>query len=176
MDLDKAIDIEIKGEVNRLQDIKNAQGDIVLMGEFRNIDFVKEMIPEKSVRDMISFPKELFLNCDLKGDKGLFYADLTMLDTHEFLKAHAFYSLENENYSLGLKTTDLDMTKFMPKMGIGITDVDVNASGHGFDPFDSFTKADLTLDVHKFSYTEMDFEELSVKLSLDRSEDRKSVV
>lgn len=104
--------------------------------------------------------------------KGLSYgADFTLKSDAGDLAAKGHVALTPENYMADIRTTGLDVARFVPAAGIGRVTATVNARGHGFNPLSGHAVTDATVDISSVEYNHNELRDIHVDATLSNAGD-----
>lgn len=139
-------DIKARGNVTDITDFDNAIGQFDLVGNLRNINFVKPMIADPATRSQIELPPlKLIGNVDLR--RGVIDGSLKALAAGGDIALDAHWNNRAVDYRVNLDADHFPVNAFLPGLGIGQVTTVADVKGHGLDVFSDKTLISGRVDV-----------------------------
>lgn len=103
---------------------------------------------------------------------GLSYgADFTLRSDAGDVAAKGHVALTPENYTADINTTQFDVGRFVPDMGIGRVTATIQANGHGFNPLSGTAVTDAIVNVSEIEYNRIPLRDIRVAATLSNAGD-----
>lgn len=93
-------------------------------------------------------------------------ADFTFTSTAGDASGEGHVGMNSEKYDVNIETHSLDISKFMPSLGIGKVTATVSAQGAGFNPLSGKAVTDASVDVKSIVYNHRELTNLRADVTL----------
>ncbi|WP_295939119.1 translocation/assembly module TamB domain-containing protein [uncultured Alistipes sp.] len=155
------------GQVRSVADPDFLSGSIRLSGDFRQLDFLKVILPDTALRNRIGFPERMTLDGALQMAGKSYAPDLTLRVDTASLQIAGRVDLSKEQYDANVGLRDFPLYRFLPKDSLGLVTLDLTAKGQGFDPRSEGARADLGLTVGRFDYNNYRYHDIALSAQLE---------
>ena len=153
------------GEVRSLTDPDNLGGRLRLSGEFRDLEFVREFLPD-SMRRRVGFPHRMTLAGNLSIDRDVYAPDLRITADTGYVDIKGRLDLRAESYDATVAAAAFPLHGFLPADSLGLLSLGLTATGHGFDFMSGNTAADIALTIGRFDYMGYNHHDISLEAEL----------
>lgn len=158
--------INISGTAKDLPDPKRTVTSARLSGDLRNLDPLRELLPDTALRRRIALPREMTLRGTATADRGRVAADLLLSVAGGTLSAAAEFDPASDAYRAALRCDSFPLGRFLPADSLGCVDLALEAEGAGFDPLSERTRATLRTQIDRMEFRGYDFGGPELKASL----------
>jgi len=156
--------LNASGKVYNPTDFNRMRGQLAINGH------VGEISPLMRMLGLTSFSvPPLTLKGTAAIDRRRYTANLQMLSHAGDIAAKGFLSLSAESYDADIRTRGLDISRFMPSLGIGTLTADIKAHGTGFSPQKGTSESHIDLDVVQLEYNGNDLRDITALIDIDRN-------
>lgn len=111
----------------------------------------------------------------IKGNaraRGLNYgADFALRSDAGDLAAKGNVALTPENYTADIRTTGLNVGRFVPGISLGRVTADISANGHGFNPLSGTAVTDAIINVASIEYNHRNLRDIKLSATLTHAGD-----
>ena len=159
------IDFRADGQVLNLLDTDNLAGNLKLNGEFRDLGFIRPMLPD-SLRERIGFPGVMTLGGSVAVAGQRYAPDLRLTADSGALAVKGVVDLRRETYDADVSIDAFPLYAFLPNDSLGALSLTLTAAGTGFDPRREGAAADVKLSLEQFTYKEYTYHDLSLDARL----------
>lgn len=166
LELSRNITLRANGQLRSITAPRRLGGSLRLYGRFAQIDFLKDLLPDTTLRQRIAFPPQMTLrgNMDLAGQNYTPSFQLE-IDTAR-LNLDGALNLHTHHYRADLSALNFPLDEFLPQDSLGKVSLQLRAQGEGFDPTAFGASADIDLTVDRFEYNGYRYHDLGVQASL----------
>lgn len=156
-----------RGKVRSVLHPNQLVANVRYSGSLDDIDFVKRLLPDTTLRERIAIPKPIKLGGNI-GVAGQRYSPkLTLEADSGILELVADVNLRTEGYRVVASADQFPLNQFLPEDGLGLLDFNLQASGMGFDPTAVATEADVQMGVERFDFNGYNYSDLALNLTLN---------
>lgn len=141
-------------------------GNLRLKGLFDDLGFVTVLLPDTSLRNRVSIPKDIRLSGTLKADAGTLYPAVELAVDSGLLAVKGMLDRRTERYRAELTAERFPVGRFLPKDSLGLLGMRLEADGRGFEPLAASTAADASLEIGQFDYNGFDYRGIGLKAAL----------
>ncbi len=141
-------------------------GNLRLKGLFDDLGFVTVLLPDTSLRNRVSIPKDIRLSGTLKADAGTLYPAVELAVDSGLLAVKGMLDRRTERYRAELTAERFPVGRFLPKDSLGLLGMRLEADGRGFEPLAASTAADASLEIGQFDYNGFDYSGIGLKAAL----------
>lgn len=165
MALNGCVNVNSKGYVGNLTDMKNIFGDIALSGYVINLNGVKNSIMGKEAGRDINIPR-MALNGHVKMRSGNVNGNIKVKTGNGSLALNGNWNSRGESYKADLDIKEFPIQTFMPNLGAADVTASLKAAGKGYNPFDSTMTADAQLVVASARYADYTYRDIYANANL----------
>ncbi len=141
-------------------------GNLRLKGLFDDLGFVTVLLPDTSLRNRVSIPKNIRLSGTLKADTGTLYPAVELAVDSGLLAVEGMLDRRTERYRAELTAERFPVGRFLPKDSLGLLGMRLEADGRGFEPLAASTAVDASLEIGQFDYNGFDYRGIGLKAVL----------
>ena len=141
-------------------------GNLRLKGLFDDLGFVTVLLPDTSLRNRVSIPKDIRLSGTLKADAGTLYPAVELAVDSGLLAVKGMLDRRTERYRAELTAERFPVGRFLPKDSLGLLGMRLEADGRGFEPLAASTAIDASLEIGQFDYNGFDYRGIGLKAAL----------
>ncbi len=160
------VNIGLSGEVSDMMNPDRMDCDLTLMGNIRNVNFIKPSLLEAKLAEQINIPPTM-LTGDMKMRDGVFAGNLKAITGGGDVLLDGMWNGKVESYSADVSFDSFPVEAFLPHMGIGNVTADINAKGRGFDFTSPKTHLDAKMSIDALEYEKKVYSNLRAWASLD---------
>ena len=153
--------VNADGHAANLMDFKQLNADVVFKGSVSNPGVVDNIVGLKDIK----FPK-LTLEGKASAAKQNYTVDFNLKTTMGNLAADGNVNLTSESYKANVNVHDIDVSQFMPDLGIGKVSANLYAKGAGFNPVKAGASTDIRLDILSIYYNSKELKDISADVKL----------
>ncbi len=127
------------------------RSDLKLKGTASNLSFVSKLLP-RDVRKMISFPRGVGINGDIRVRKSLYTANMLLTQGGGRIRMDGAYNTATELYRIAADATVFPLHLFLPNMGLSAFSGTVKTQGRGTDFLSPKSSSNLSMRIRSFRY------------------------
>lgn len=170
LELPTAFKIKSEGFLNDLDDEKNTSAKVHLDGDLQNLSFVPLLLPDTSLQNQITIPKNMRLEGRLFADMGQYTGNLSLAVGRSKLEAAGSYYPVKEKYMARIEADSVAINQFMPHASMGILSMEAKADGRGFDFLSPATYTNVDAKVKRFDISNYRINDLALQTELKKSQ------
>lgn len=160
------VNVGISGEVSDMLNPDKMDCDLTLLGNFRNVNFIKPSVLEAKLSEQVNIPPTM-LSGDLKMRDGVFAGNLKAIAGGGDVLLDGMWNGKVESYQADITLDKFPVDAFLPHMGIGSVTADINAQGRGFDFTSAKTHLDAKMSIDALEYQKTVYSNFRAWASLD---------
>lgn len=157
--------LKAEGRLENAFDPKNIGGRLDLSGALIDLNQFKSVLFDKATAKQVNLPVTTF-DGNVDMNNGHIAGTLTARTGEGRISLDADWQQRMENYDVKLVTSSFPVNAFMPLLGVGEISATVDATGHGYDPFNKSTHLDAEMNVTKAVYQGYDYKGIDAKVKL----------
>lgn len=157
--------LKAEGRLENAFDPKNIGGRLDLSGALIDLNQFKSVLFDKATAKQVNLPMTTF-DGNVDMNNGHIAGTLTARTGEGRISLDADWQQRMENYDVKLVTSSFPVNAFMPLLGVGEISATVDATGHGYDPFNKSTHLDAEMNVTKAVYQGYDYKGIDAKVKL----------
>ena len=151
------ISITADGAARNVLDPAKLQATARFEGDFRDMDFLKALLPDSALRRRVAIPGRFVLRGSAGADRGLYSAASALTTDGGELTLDGRLDPRKQVYDAELRCDSFPLNRFLPADSLGILDLTLTARGAGFNPLLPGARADIRLQVARAEYRGHDF-------------------
>lgn len=153
--------LEADGDVQNALDFKELCADIDFEGSVTNPGIADNLLGKAGVR----LPR-LSVRGNASARRQAYAASFRMLTSDGDLAADGRVSLTSEAYNADVAVRNLNVSRFMPTLGVGPVTASLKAHGAGFNPEKAGAASDISVDIASLAYQKQILKDITASLSL----------
>lgn len=166
VDMRDHIELNARGRVSSLTDLRSMGGNVRVDATFARLDFLLPLLPDTAWRKRLHIPERIVLKADVQAQRGTFRPDIRIEADLARIALGGEMNLRNESYRAELSCDSLPLGRWLPEDSLGMATLRLDASGRGFAPFDTATVFDGRLEIGRFDYRGFDYGEIALQAAL----------
>ena len=147
----------VDGKARDLLDPERLDASARFEGDFRDMAFLVELLPDSALRRRVAIPEQLGLHGSAGADNGAYSVAATLTAGEGRLALNGRLDSRDQRYDAELRSDSLPLNRFLPADSLGLLDMSLTARGSGFDPLRAQTRANVLLRVDRAEYRGRDF-------------------
>ena len=161
------IDLAVNGTAKNLLAPKRLEAAARFEGEFRDMAFLLEMLPDTVLRRRVTIPERLTLRGAADADRGLYSLASTLTADGGQLTLNGRIDPEKQIYDAEVLCDSLPLNRFLPADSLGALDFTLTAGGAGFDPLLPQTRGSVRMRIGRAEYRSHDFGGIELDADLE---------
>lgn len=161
------IDLAVNGTAKNLLAPKRLEAAARFEGEFRDMAFLLEMLPDTVLRRRVTIPERLTLRGAADADRGLYSLASTLTADGGQLTLNGRIEPEKQIYDAEVRCDSLPLNRFLPADSLGALDFTLTAGGTGFDPLLPQTRGSVRMRIGRAEYRSHDFGGIELDADLE---------
>lgn len=161
------IDLAVNGTAKNLLAPKQLEAAARFEGEFRDMAFLLEMLPDTVLRRRVTIPERLTLRGAADADRGLYSLASTLTADGGQLTLNGRIEPEKQIYDAEVRCDSLPQNRFLPADSLGALDFTLTAGGTGFDPLLPQTRGSVRMRIGRAEYRSHDFGGIELDADLE---------
>lgn len=161
------IDLAVNGTAKNLLAPKRLEAAARFEGEFRDMAFLLEMLPDTALRRRVTIPERLTLRGAADADRGLYSLASTLTADGGQLTLNGRIDPEKQIYDAEVLCDSLPLNRFLPADSLGALDFTLTAGGAGFDPLLPQTRGSVRMRIGRAEYRSHDFGGIELDADLE---------
>lgn len=161
------IDLAVNGTAKNLLAPKRLEAAARFEGEFRDMAFLLEMLPDTALRRRVTIPERLTLRGAADADRGLYSLASTLTADGGQLTLNGRIDPEKQIYDAEVRCDSLPLNRFLPADSLGALDFTLTAGGAGFDPLLPQTRGSVRMQIGRAEYRSHDFGGIELDADLE---------
>lgn len=160
------MDLRASGNVRSVTAPDNMAGNIKLAGNFHNLSFIKELLPD-STRGRIGFPARITINGTLSAAADNYTPYLVLTADSGYVNIKGNLNTRTEAYTAEIILGNFPLGTFLPQDSLGAVTLNLTARGQGLNPLSDNAAAEVAAVIDRFEYNGYDFSGISLQATLD---------
>lgn len=161
------IDLAVNGTAKNLLAPKRLEAAARFEGEFRDMAFLLELLPDTALRRRVTIPERLTLRGAADADRGLYSLASTLTADGGQLTLNGRIDPEKQIYDAEVRCDSLPLNRFLPADSLGALDFTLTAGGAGFDPLLPQTRGSVRMQIGRAEYRSHDFGGIELDADLE---------
>ena len=161
------IDLAVNGTAKNLLAPKRLEAAARFEGEFRDMAFLLELLPDTALRQRVTIPEWLTLRGAADADRGLYSLASTLTADGGQLTLNGRIDPEKQIYDAEVRCDSLPLNRFLPADSLGALDFTLTAGGAGFDPLLPQTRGSVRMRIGRAEYRSHDFGGIELDADLE---------
>lgn len=161
------IDLAVNGTAKNLLAPKRLEAAARFEGEFRDMAFLLELLPDTALRQRVTIPERLTLRGAADADRGLYSLASTLTADGGQLTLNGRIDPEKQIYDAEVRCDSLPLNRFLPADSLGALDFTLTAGGTGFDPLLPQTRGSVRMQIGRAEYRSHDFGGIELDADLE---------
>lgn len=149
--LNRCLTLKADGSVENMMNPDAIGGNIKLSGNIINVNTLKNKLLDPASAKTLSIPP-MTLAGNVAMRRGVADGRLTARTKSGAIRLVGRWNSRREDYTATIGTDRFPVNAFMPLLGVGEITADLNATGHGYNPFAADTELDAGLAVKSAVY------------------------
>ena len=161
------LDFTADGRAQNLLDPELLNASARFEGDFRDMNFLMELLPDSALRRRVAIPDQIGLHGSAATDRGtLSVASTLAVDTGRII-LNGRLDPRKESYDAELRCDSFPVNRFLPADSLGMLALSLTARGAGFDPFQTQTRTSLRAQIGHAEYRGYDFGGIGLEADLE---------
>ncbi len=161
------IDIAVKGNAKNLLAPDRLEAAARFEGEFRDMAFLLELLPDTALRRRVTIPERITLRGSAGADRGLYSLASTLAADDGKLTLNGRIDPGKQTYEAELRCDSLPLNRFLPADSLGALDFTLTAGGVGFNPLLPQTRGSVRMQIDRAEYRGRDFGGIELDADLE---------
>ena len=161
------IDLAVNGTAKNLLAPERLEAAARFEGEFRDMAFLLEMLPDTALRRRVTIPERITLRGAADADRGLYSLASTLNADGGQLTLNGRIDPEKQIYDAEVRCDSLPLNRFLPADSLGALDFTLTAGGAGFDPLLPQTRGSVRMRIGRAEYRSHDFGGIELDADLE---------
>ena len=161
------IDLAVNGTAKNLLAPERLEAAARFEGEFRDMAFLLEMLPDTALRRRVTIPERITLRGAADADRGLYSLASTLNADGGQLTLNGRIDPEKQIYDAEVRCDSLPLNRFLPADSLGALDFTLTAGGAGFDPLLPQTRGSVRMRIGRGEYRSHDFGGIELDADLE---------
>ena len=161
------IDLAVNGTAKNLLAPERLEAAARFEGEFRDMAFLLEMLPDTALRRRVTIPERITLRGAADADRGLYSLASTLNAYGGQLTLNGRIDPEKQIYDAEVRCDSLPLNRFLPADSLGALDFTLTAGGAGFDPLLPQTRGSVRMRIGRAEYRSHDFGGIELDADLE---------
>lgn len=161
------IDLAVNGTAKNLLAPERLEAAARFEGEFRDMAFLLEMLPDTALQRRVTIPERITLRGAADADRGLYSLASTLNADGGQLTLNGRIDPEKQIYDAEVRCDSLPLNRFLPADSLGALDFTLTAGGAGFDPLLPQTRGSVRMRIGRAEYRSHDFGGIELDADLE---------
>ena len=161
------IDLAVNGTAKNLLAPERLEAAARFEGEFRDMAFLLELLPDTALRRRVTIPERITLRGAADADRGLYSLASTLNADGGQLTLNGRIDPEKQLYDAEVRCDSLPLNRFLPADSLGALDFTLTAGGAGFDPLLPQTRGSVRMRIGRAEYRSHDFGGIELDADLE---------
>lgn len=161
------IDLAVNGTAKNLLAPERLEAAARFEGEFRDMAFLLELLPDTALRRRVTIPERITLRGAADADRGLYSLASTLTADGGQLTLNGRIDPEKQLYDAEVRCDSLPLNRFLPADSLGALDFTLTAGGAGFDPLLPQTRGSVRMRIGRAEYRSHDFGGIELDADLE---------
>ena len=150
-----------------LLDTERMEASARFEGDFRDLAFLKALLPDTALRRRVTIPERITLRGAADADRGLYSLASTLNADGGQLTLNGRIDPEKQIYDAEVRCDSLPLNRFLPADSLGALDFTLTAGGAGFDPLLPQTRGSVRMRIGRAEYRSHDFGGIELDADLE---------
>lgn len=161
------LDFTADGRAQNLLDPESLNASARFEGDFRDLAFLVELLPDTALRRRVAIPDRIGLRGSAGTDRGALSVASTLAVDAGRIVLDGRLDPRQESYDAEFRCDSFPAGRFLPSDSLGMLDLALTARGAGFDPFEARTRASLRAQIDHAEYRGHDFGGIGLEADLE---------
>ncbi len=161
------LDFTADGRAQNLLDPESLNASARFEGDFRDMAFLVELLPDSALRRRVAIPDRIGLRGSAAADKGAFSVASTLSVGDGRIVLDGRLDPRQESYDAEFRCDSFPAGRFLPSDSLGMLDLALTARGAGFNTFEARTRASLRAQIDHAEYRGHDFGGIGLEADLE---------
>ena len=161
------LDFTADGRAQNLLDPELLNASARFEGDFRDMNFLMELLPDSALRRRVAIPDQIGLHGSAATDRGALSVASTLAVDAGRIILNGRLDPRKESYDAELRCDSFPVNRFLPADSLGMLDLALTARGAGFDPFQTQTRTSLRAQIDHAEYRGYDFGGIGLEADLE---------
>lgn len=150
-----------------LLDTERMEASARFEGDFRDLSFLKALLPDTALRRRVAIPALIRLRGSAGADRGTFSTASTLSADGGELSVKGRFNPREQRYDAAIRADSFPLNRFLPADSLGIVDLTMLARGTGFDPLLPRTRTSFRAQIDRAEFGGRDFGGIELDAELD---------
>lgn len=146
------LNLSVNGLLASATNPAKLNGQARIKGVFSRTDFLRELLPDSTLRDRLRIPDHIGLHGRIEMHNGAFAPVLALAVDSGTLTLKGHLTPKSQQYDLTLACDSFPAKDFLPADSLGRITLQLETRGKGFDPLVAKTQSELKLQIDRFDY------------------------
>lgn len=146
------LNLSVNGLLASATNPAKLNGQARIKGVFSRTDFLRELLPDSTLRDRLRIPGHIGLHGRIEMHNGAFAPVLALAVDSGTLTLKGHLTPKSQQYDLTLACDSFPAKDFLPADSLGRITLQLETRGKGFDPLVAKTQSELKLQIDRFDY------------------------
>ena len=161
------LDFTADGRAQNLLDPELLNASARFEGDFRDMNFLMELLPDSALRRRVAIPDQIGLHGSAATDRGALSVASTLTVDAGRIILNGRLDPRKESYDAELRCDSFPVNRFLPADSLGMLALSLTARGAGFDPFQTQTRTSLRAQIDHAEYRGYDFGGIGLEADLE---------
>lgn len=161
------LDFTADGRAQNLLDPELLNASARFEGDFRDMNFLMELLPDSALRRRVAIPDQIGLHGSAATDRGALSVASTLAVDAGRIILNGRLDPRKESYDAELRCDSFPVNRFLPADSLGMLALSLTARGAGFDPFQTQTRTSLRAQIDRAEYRGYDFGGIGLEADLE---------
>lgn len=161
------LDLKADAAAKNLLDANRMEASARFEGDFRDLAFLKALLPDTALRRRVAIPALIRLRGSAGADRGTFSTASTLSADGGELSVKGRFNPREQSYDAAIRADSFPLNSFLPADSLGIVDLTLQARGTGFDPLLPRTRTSLRAQIDRAEFGGRDFGGIELDAELD---------
>ena len=161
------LDFTADGRAQNLLDPELLNASARFEGDFRDMNFLVELLPDSALRRRVAIPDQIGLHGSAATDRGALSVASTLAVDAGRIILNGRLDPRKESYDAELRCDSFPVNRFLPADSLGMLALSLTARGAGFDPFQTQTRTSLRAQIDHAEYRGYDFGGIGLEADLE---------
>lgn len=161
------LDFTADGRAQNLLDPELLNASARFEGDFRDMNFLMELLPDSALRRRVAIPDQIGLHGSAETDRGALSVASTLAVDAGRIILNGRLDPRKESYDAELRCDSFPVNRFLPADSLGMLALSLTARGAGFDPFQTQTRTSLRAQIDHAEYRGYDFGGIGLEADLE---------
>lgn len=161
------LDFTANGRAQNLLDPELLNASARFEGDFRDMNFLVELLPDSALRRRVAIPDQIGLHGSAATDRGALSVASTLAVDAGRIILNGRLDPRKESYDAELRCDSFPVNRFLPADSLGMLALSLTARGAGFDPFQTQTRTSLRAQIDHAEYRGYDFGGIGLEADLE---------